>query len=297
MHHEMIKEEIELLSHIEDIGLLRGPLLVFGGVYSNLQALEALREVAAGLGLPPSQIICTGDVVAYCAQPEACVQAIRDWGVHCIAGNVEVQLRERQDDCACDFVSGGRCEGFSQTWYPYARAHVSEAALAWMRSLPDILTFTYAGQRAAVLHGSFRHRSEYLFASTPWPVKAANFAATGAELILAGHCGLPFCQQQDGKTWLNAGAIGMPANDGTPRVWFALLNDAPALSGVLQPLDYDYTTAAQLMEAAGLPPEYALTLRTGWWDNCEILPSTEAQMKGKELVPFRYGLSSKTTIP
>lgn len=97
-----------------NLGTLKGPLLVFGGVYSNLQALEALQKQAQQLGIPASNIICTGDVVAYCAEPETCVQQIRAWGIHCIAGNVEIQLSTGQENCACDFVAGGRCDTFSR---------------------------------------------------------------------------------------------------------------------------------------------------------------------------------------
>ena len=64
-------------------------LLVFGGPYSNLRATQALRAKAAELGCAPSEVICTGDLVAYCAEPEETTQAIRDWGCHVIAGNCE----------------------------------------------------------------------------------------------------------------------------------------------------------------------------------------------------------------
>ena len=47
---------------VQDFGVFEGPLVLFGGVYSNLQALEAL---IAEVGERPA--ICTGDVVAYCA--------------------------------------------------------------------------------------------------------------------------------------------------------------------------------------------------------------------------------------
>ena len=46
------------------------PILVFGGPYSNLRATQAMRARAEELGIPPSSTICTGDVVAYCAEPE-----------------------------------------------------------------------------------------------------------------------------------------------------------------------------------------------------------------------------------
>ena len=35
--------------------------------------------------------------------------------------------------------------------------------------------------------------------------------------VIGGHCGLPFTKVVGDRLWHNPGAIGMPANDGTPR--------------------------------------------------------------------------------
>src|SRR5262249_49677416 len=64
-----------------DLGVLDGPVLVFGGPYSNLEAAQAIRAEAARLGIPRERTICTGDIVAYCADPGATVALIRDWGI------------------------------------------------------------------------------------------------------------------------------------------------------------------------------------------------------------------------
>ena len=56
-----------------DLGSLEGPLLIFGGPYGNLPATAALRTVADQCDILPERIICTGDLVAYCAEPEATV--------------------------------------------------------------------------------------------------------------------------------------------------------------------------------------------------------------------------------
>ncbi len=266
---------------VADIGRLSGPLLVFGGVYSNLQALEALRQVADEAGIATGNILCTGDVVGYCAQPEACVQMLRDWGIHVIAGNVEIQLRNGETDCGCNFGDGSRCDLFSRQWYPFAQSRLSTESIEWMRGLPDHLTFEYADKRVYMVHGSFFNTSEFVFRSTDWSIKQSNFDACGADIILAGHCGLPFEEMQNNRYWLNAGVIGMPANDGTPRVWYMILED---ILGALHyrhcPLQYDHETAAELMEIHQLPREYSKTLVTGLWDNCEILPPTETAAMG-----------------
>ncbi|MEO1261321.1 MAG: metallophosphoesterase family protein [Bacteroidota bacterium] len=263
-----------------DLGKISGRMLIFGGVYSNLQALEAMYQTAENQGIPAKNIVCTGDVVAYCAQPEESVRLIRDWGIHCITGNVEIQLATGQDDCACDFVEGGRCDSFSRLWYPYAQAKVSESSLDWMRNLPAFLQFEYAGKQVAVVHGSFHYTAEFIFQSTDWSVKQKNFTDLKADVILAGHCGLPFVHEKNEKLWLNAGVIGMPANDGTPRVWYLLLDDRDGFQYLHRPLMYDYKKASMLMMENNLPPEYAKTLVTGIWDNCEILPEAETKTQG-----------------
>ena len=271
-------------NRIKDIGVLNGQVLVFGGVYGNLQALEALIKVAEEKNIPKSNIICTGDVVAYCAQPEECVQLMRSWEIHCIAGNVEIQLSTGQDDCACDFIEGGRCDTFSKNWYPFVRSQLSEASLKWMRQLPEFLRFKYSEKSVLVVHGSYHYTSEYIFKSTEWKTKQNNFDDSSADIILAGHCGLPFSQEESGKHWLNPGVIGMPANDGTSRVWFVMLDDhAQQFNYQHLPLLYDFKKANDLMLAKQLPEAYAKTLITGVWDNCEILPETETKNQGKAL--------------
>ncbi|MCB0705716.1 MAG: metallophosphoesterase [Saprospiraceae bacterium] len=272
----------------KDIGLIDpGSLLVFGGVYSNLEALLALKAKADNLQIPPDRIICTGDIVAYCADPEACVQLIRDWGIHCIAGNVEIQLRERQDDCGCNFEEETRCDIFSRHWYPYARRMVSEEALEWMETLPHHLTFQFGNKKFRVVHGSYFGVSEYVFASTSTDHKTRNFEASKSDVILAGHCGLPFGEKIGNYIWWNAGVIGMPANDGTTRIWFSTIYWAGENSPMEfrhHPLHFDESRTHQKMIANELPTEYAETLMTGLWDNCEILPDAETKIQGIPLV-------------
>lgn len=274
------------MSNLLNIGHLNGPILVFGGVYSNVQALEAMKVTGDSLGIPASNIICTGDVVGYCADPEASVQLMKSWGIHTIAGNVELNLRDESDDCGCNFNEGSRCDVFSRMWYPFAQRQLSKDSIGWIHELPDHLRFSYAGKAIHVLHGSASNVSEFVFQSTPWEQKQHAFEVTAAEVILAGHSGIPFSDEQNQRTWLNAGVIGMPANDGTPRVWYLLLDDSSdKFQWEFQELEYDYHTANLAMKNNPLPQTYAETLLTGIWDNCEILPESETRQQG---IPLRF---------
>ena len=131
------------------------------------------------------------------------------------------------------------------------------------------------------MHGSYHHTSEFIFKSTPWSIKHQNFEDMGVDIILSGHCGLPFHHVNRNNYWLNPGVIGMPANDGTQRVWYMTLEENK--DSVLfhhHSFEYDASMASSLMNEYRLPEAYAKTLINGIWDNCEILPQKETHNQG-----------------
>jgi predicted phosphodiesterase len=260
---------------------LHKSLLFFGGSYGNLQALTALRAVAEELGLPPSSIICTGDTVAYCAQPSETIEAIREWGVQVVAGNVELQLANEAEDCGCNFIKGSVCDRLSERWFSFANSQVTGEQRIWMRSLPTSLTVQFGGRKIGVVHGSMANVSEFLFRSSTWEKKSPNFAILECDIIVGGHCGIPFIEPRRDKLWVNAGVIGMPANDGTRRGWYLLVNESEDdLEFSLHSFDYDSEHAARLMDEQRLPCEYASTLRTGLWCSMDNLPVEERAVQG-----------------
>jgi predicted phosphodiesterase len=269
---------------IKNIGQLHGKVLLFGGVYSNLQALESIAKLAQDEGINAENCISTGDIIGYCAQPEETIQFFKNWNAHSIAGNVEIQLSENAEDCGCDFTKGSRCDDFSQLWYPFAKSKLTTDSLSFISELPEHIQFEYAGKKVTVVHGSYFNTSEFVFKSTAWEQKRATLEATESDVIIAGHCGLPFNDVQDEKIWLNPGVIGMPANDGQSTVWYMILDDQ---QGVLtfehKNLQYDYKVTSALMLENNLPKEYANTILNGIWDNMEILPETEIQQQGQNI--------------
>lgn len=89
--------------------------------------------------------------------------------------------------------------------------------------------------------------------------------------------------------WLNAGAVGMPADDGTPRGWFAVLTpEAEGLGVEILPLDYDHRSAAASMRRARLPEGYAAALSYGLWPSCDVLPPAERARRGQPRSPVSF---------
>lgn len=263
-----------------------GPILVFGGPYSNLEATQAVLAEARRRRIPPQRVICTGDVVAYGADAAATVAALRLAGVRVIMGNCEESLAAGAQDCGCGYAAGSACDRLAAAWYGHALRALENEARQWMARLPRRLDLMVGGRHLAVIHGGVRQINRFVFASTPGAVKREELAAVRADGVLAGHSGIPFSEIVDGALWHNAGAIGMPANDGTPRGWFSLL--IPREDGIMiehHAFDYAHGAAAAKMRAAGLPEGYAQALETGRWPSSDILPADELRQQGRPLAP------------
>ena len=268
-----------------DLGPVSGPVLVFGGPYGNLQATLALLAEARDVGA--DRVICTGDVVAYCAEPEATVAALQDAGVHVVMGNCEESLGFDQEDCGCGFIEGSECDRLSVRWMEYARGALSPGSKAWMRALPRRLRFGLGGRRFSVIHGGVADISRYVFASTAEPEMARDLDQLDADGVVGGHSGLPFTTFVGSRLWHNPGVIGMPANDGTPRVWYSVLAETPdGLSISHEALDYDHGAAARAIRKSALPEAYARTIEDGLWPNMDVMPGPERALRARPIRPW-----------
>lgn len=265
----------------------KGPLLVFGGPYSNLAATRRMQEVARDAGFAPSQVICTGDIVAYCAEPEETTALVRAWGCHVIAGNCEMQLAAGAADCGCGFEEGTACDLLSKGWYPFALSRMSREACDWMGRLPQSVGFTLGGLKFRVVHGGVEETAKFLFASERAAL-AAELAVAGAEVVIAGHAGIPFIERvktaRGPRVWFNAGVVGMPANDGTPDGWYGVIREADrGVALETHRLAYDHGSAAAGMRRSGHANAYARSLVTGLWPSLDVLPDPERARTGRRL--------------
>ncbi|MBY4678476.1 metallophosphoesterase family protein [Marinobacterium arenosum] len=272
------------MESVIDLGELNGPVLLFGGPYSNLAASQAMQLEARRLGIAPERLICTGDTVAYCAQPAETVELIRRWGIAVVMGNCEQSLAEGAPDCGCGFEADSACSLLSVGWYRYASQRISEPQRRWMAGLPRQIRFKLNGRRFLVVHGGVERINEFLFASSSAVQKQTQLAQAAADVVVGGHCGIPFGSALESGYWLNSGAIGMPANDGTPDGWYLLLTpQADRIEASWHRLSYEVAASYQAMLEAGLSNGYAEALQTGLWPSMDVLPEAEKCRAGQPL--------------
>jgi len=280
---------------VKDLGELQGgPVLVFGGAYSNIQALQSMLKIAEELDIPSERIIHTGDVVAYCANPRETSELLRGSGVHCLMGNCEESISEGSTDCGCGFPADSACEAYSVNWFAHVMKEFKghDYLREWMGELPKRIEFSMCERRLAVVHGSSAHISKFLWPSTLEDELREDFALlpTYIDGVVSGHSGIPFAhciqaeksRQSDDKLWLNAGVIGMPANDGTRRGWYAILTPkGKDIEVSIRALDFDAKEAAAAIFAQpALNRGYADALLNGVWPSHDILPMEEQMATG-----------------
>ncbi len=277
------------------LGNFNEPMLLFGGSYSNLDALLALKEYADKQAIKAHNIICTGDIVAYCGQPFETTEVIREWGIHVLMGNCEESFASNANDCGCGFESGTSCDLLSVEWYQFANKKLSNEQRQWFANLPRKLRFNFLNKKVEVVHGSVTSINQFLFSSSDDSLFIEQARASDADIIIAGHSGIPFSKKFEEKLWHNTGAIGMPANDGASNTWFSVLSPEKNNSEKIKienfPLAYNFKHAAKAMQRAGLNNAYAAALTTGLWPSMDVLTSGEKSKKGIAIHPHNicYG--------
>jgi hypothetical protein len=75
---------------------------------------------SAKLGVAADPGICTGDVVAYCVEPEATAAASRDWGVGSLPAIAGSSSSPEAPTAASDFKAGTERDRFAKSWYEFA---------------------------------------------------------------------------------------------------------------------------------------------------------------------------------
>lgn len=253
---------------------------IFGGAYGNLEATKAILEKADDLGFKRSEIIFTGDMAAYCANPAETSKLIREKVDHIIMGNCEEAIATGSDNCRCGFESGSTCSILSDKWYQFCLSKIDGEMAEWMGTLPRSLHVEISDKKFLVTHATQNSINEFIFPSN---LQNAG-CTTHMDGTIVGHSGLPFLAEQERKLWINSGASGMPANDGTPRVWYAtIISQSGRLEAQTHALKYDFISARNAMRNAGLNNGYADCLETGIWPSHDVLPKVEKDQTGIEL--------------
>jgi predicted phosphodiesterase len=237
---------------------------VLADVHANLEALDAVLAAARAAGA--TRFVCAGDLVGYHADPEACVDRLREASALCVAGNHDRVAAGRDD--------GRRFGPAARRAALWTRAQLSPANREFLSALP---LHRVVDGRFLVVHGALHPapnadlhlsrdvrvaRSIQALRDGPWGVRLAFYGHThravaheacAASLRTLEGPVIDLPTRSDARFLVNPGSVGQP-RDGDLRAAFALLDvdDEGAASVRFERVPFDREACLAKAARAGL---------------------------------------------
>lgn len=108
-------------------------IAVFGGIYNNAPALEAMLEDTRRRNV--EAVFCLGDMGGFGPHPDRVFPLLRDHRVLAIQGNYDESVASGRADCGCGY-SDPRDKHFARISYEYTFTRTSPENKAWLGTLP-----------------------------------------------------------------------------------------------------------------------------------------------------------------
>lgn len=244
-------------------------LALLSDIHANLHALDAvLADIAARPNIAGRYHL--GDLVGYSAFPNEVVARLIEADVPGVAGNYDSTVAHHYKHCGCR-SENPRQEELAHESFSWTLANVNEQSRAALAALPFRLDLRplgghVSGPAVILLHATPTNNLVYVteYRTDDFLRKMSTQAgASAGDVIAFGHTHRPWNRMVDDVLFVNTGSVGRP-KDGDPRAGWTLLTlgDGPARVEQVR-VDYDIEGACAALATAGLPREFADTLRTG----------------------------------
>jgi predicted phosphodiesterase len=249
---------------------------VISDIHSNLEGLQAVLHEAEKA--EAEALLCCGDIIGYNANPNECVDLVRDRKARCIRGNHERGLQDLEERR----VPNMNAAAMEALYFTADR--LSGDRRDWLISLPDMLAIDDAFY---IFHGSPNDPDEYIFdtfeAAYAFRSLIHDYPPPANMLCFIGHThictayaydsdkrkvgirgvsnGEIYAIQPGAHYMFNAGSCGQ-YRGGLPIATMIIL-DTEEMSVDFRFLEYDYHITQEKIRQAGLPDFLAQRLAMG----------------------------------
>ena len=238
-------------------------IAVLSDIHGNLEALEAVLRDVEREGA--DRVVCLGDIVGYGADPNACVDRIREVADIVVLGNHDMAARDLNE-----------AENFNEVAREAIRwtsEQLTDENLSFLKALP----YEHVEGISRYVHASPDDPPAWHYILTEQEAWNA-FAACEEEATFVGHSHVPLrvllrggrlvvstentlVVEEEDRALINVGSVGQP-RDGDWRAAYVLW-DPEARCAEARRLDYDLETASGKILDAGLPEILARRLAVG----------------------------------
>ena len=234
---------------------------VISDIHANLEALEVcLNEIDK---INPDRIICLGDLVDYCAQPNEVTEIIKE--------RCDVVILGNHDEAQFDYSLSDRFSANAYVSSVYTRKVIDKDYAEYFKTL----LYSHSENDLLFVHASpcLPERYKYLL-----DIESAkiNFESFDEKVCFIGHSHVPIIFEKMGdditikesgklnkdcRYIINVGSVGQP-RDGNPKLSFGVF-DTDNFDYRLVRLDYDIKAASDKILNEGLPDFLAMRLFGG----------------------------------
>ena len=222
---------------------------IISDIHANWDALKAVFADGESRGV--GDWICLGDIVGYGAEPEKCIQSVKE---HC-----RVIVQGNHDEAATLETNPDDFNPVARQAILWTRYTLSPISREWLQGLP----YTAREDNRLYVHAS-PHSPElwnYIFTESEARRQLAGLDAT-IHLCFIGHTHEPFrFVAPSGAEMINVGSVGQP-RDGDPRASYVTLDATNGTTEFVR-VEYDIESARQKILRAKLPPFLAERLLHG----------------------------------
>lgn len=230
-------------------------LAIISDIHSNLEALTTAFGLIDSADI--DRTVCLGDIVGYGANPNECVELIRQRCPVVIQGNHDAAVINTQ---LTDTFSHN-----ARTAVQWTRMKLIDANVAFLRSLP----YTAVLEQLLFVHSSPCEPERWRYIVDSWEARQA-FACFDQAGCFVGHSHVPGVFSPDGREenvrrstpfLVNVGSVGQP-RDRNPKLSFGIF-DTETWSYRNVRAEYDIETASRKILQEGLPAPLAQRLVLG----------------------------------
>jgi putative phosphoesterase len=231
-------------------------IAIISDIHSNLQALTKALSIIKNLDV--DEIYCLGDVVGYGANPNECVDLVREHATYTVMGNHDHAVLYTQ---YADFLP--RAGKTVALWTHDRLTPENRAFLRGLEYRIDLDQFT-------IVHASPAQPAFWQYISSLGDAEEQfNYFTT--TICFIGHTHQPFVCRDDlqaftltksGKFLINPGSVGQP-RDGRPQLSFGFL-DTETWEYRNMRFSYDIEGAANAILKNKLPKSLAKRLYDGY---------------------------------
>jgi len=230
-------------------------LAILSDIHSNLEALEAALKIVEEKS--PDAILCLGDIVGYGANPNECIELVRQ--------NCDIVLLGNHDAALLDQSITYYFTPLARTAILWTLSQITEENIEFLRTLKMTATL----DRFFLVHSSPTQPETWQYIIDEEDAKP-HFSSFREEICFVGHSHIPGIYSLDGKESvvhhgkryiINVGSIGQP-RDRNPHMSFGFF-DSENWTYELIRAPYPISTAANKILRANLPSVLAYRLFEG----------------------------------